>query len=103
MLLVMKKLKRLKGVLKEWNKLAFRSVEVALQQAHEEYDTTLNFFDEDIDSLEALEELNIKEVVLNTTMINRDMFVKQKFMNAWIHEGERNSKLMHSLYKGRIK
>lgn len=68
-LVLMKKWKRLKGALKEWNKIVFCSVEWTVQQAQEQYDAALKISNEGMGRIEALEELNTKDGVLNSAVL----------------------------------
>lgn len=51
---------------------------------------------------EALWSLNDKEAELIDAIIGKGNLMKLKYKSAWIKEGERNSKLMYSLYKNII-
>ncbi|KAL6565178.1 hypothetical protein OROMI_016628 [Orobanche minor] len=100
MLKLLEKLSRLKYTLKEWNKLEFGNIFDKIDEAQYAVDVAENNFDLDPNTLN-LVHLKKMNANLTLTLSMEEVFWKQKSHVKWIVEGERNSKLFHTIVKNK--
>ncbi|XP_057781613.1 uncharacterized protein LOC130999897 [Salvia miltiorrhiza] len=98
-LMVMLKLKRLKGVLRAWNKTGFGHVDMKLADlqndllriqgciSREGY--TDSYFDEEIS----------KQAEISTMLSRKNVHMQQQSRIAWLNDGDRNTAFFHRMLK----
>ncbi|VFQ83140.1 unnamed protein product [Cuscuta campestris] len=94
------KFKRLKVVLKAWNKESFGNIFSNLSQAEEKAKTAENIFSSDPTSANR-QSLYKAHAELQYANINELSYLKQKSHLNWMELGDRNSKFFQSYVKGR--
>ncbi|XP_057774812.1 uncharacterized protein LOC130993791 [Salvia miltiorrhiza] len=98
---VMMKLKRLRGVLKKWNKEVFGNVNTAIQDSS----AILLEIQEQIAREGYTDDLFKAEVAaqaeINISLSRKDNLLKQKSRVNWLHDGDRNSSFFHNMIKFR--
>lgn len=90
------KLKRLKGVMKEWNLLVFGNIHMHLKHDQLRFETAARISDEDPTDVA---KLNIMKDAMNSlgeTRLQHNTMLKQKSRNQWLTEGSSNSTFFHN-------
>ncbi|XP_057784939.1 uncharacterized protein LOC131002461 [Salvia miltiorrhiza] len=97
----MAKLRRLRGVLKSWNKEVFGNVDVAIRELGDNLATVQkNIANSGYNDELFNEEINA-QAKLNIILARKDDFLKQKSRITWLHDGDRNSSFFHNMIKFR--
>ncbi|XP_057797764.1 uncharacterized protein LOC131013653 [Salvia miltiorrhiza] len=98
---VMAKLRRLRGVLKSWNKEVFGNVDVSIRELGEK----LADVQERISASGYMDDLFNEEIAvqasLNVTLSRKNDLLRQKSKVTWLHDGDRNSSFFHNMIKFR--
>lgn len=103
LLKVMRKLQRLRGKIKRWNKIVIGDVHVKLAEAEDEFFQAQMDSDRNIDNIEALEKLNAKQIVLNEVVIKKGKIIRHTLHRKWIYKGERNTKMLLGQDKSKVR
>ncbi|XP_057791242.1 uncharacterized protein LOC131008375 [Salvia miltiorrhiza] len=98
---VMAKLRRLRGVLKSWNKEVFGNVDVSIGEMGDK----LAEIQERISASGYTDELFNEEIAaqagLNVILSRKNEFLRQKSRINWLQDGDRNSSFFHNMIKFR--
>lgn len=95
--------KKLKKVLKMWNQNVFGKVEEKIRTLEREFEEASLLANTLIDNIEVAQEDSRREMELMEAIENRDQLMRHKLKKQWIYDGERNSKLLHALYRDKMK
>ncbi|XP_026399701.1 uncharacterized protein LOC113295584 [Papaver somniferum] len=90
------KLKRLKGVIKEWNLRVFGNVHSRLKQDQLRFEAAALLSDENPDDITKLNIMKDVMDKLNDTRAQLNTMLKQKYRNKWLVEGSSNTNFFHN-------
>ncbi|XP_026416464.1 uncharacterized protein LOC113311889 [Papaver somniferum] len=90
------KLKRLKGVIKEWNLTAFGNIHSKLKQDQLRFESAALCSDEDPNDVSKLNLMKDVMARLSETRLQHNSMLKQKERNQWLVEGSSNATFFHN-------
>ncbi|XP_057811497.1 uncharacterized protein LOC131025722 [Salvia miltiorrhiza] len=103
LLKVMVKLKRLRSSLKGWNKEVFGHVDVDINQLQSDLERIQKNISTDGYSDTLFDAEVEAQARLSTTLLRKDLLLKQKSRIRWLNDGDRNTSFFHNSIKARRK
>ncbi|XP_026437256.1 uncharacterized protein LOC113335410 [Papaver somniferum] len=95
------KLKRLKGVIKEWNLTVFGKIHSRLKQDQLRFEYATLCSDEDPNDVSKLNLVKDVMARLSETQLQHNSMLKQKARNQWLVEGSSNTTFFHNSIRTR--
>ncbi|XP_026455672.1 uncharacterized protein LOC113356677 [Papaver somniferum] len=90
------KLKRLKGVIKEWNLRVFGNFHSRLKQDQLRFEAAALLCDENPDDITKLNIMKDTMAKLNDTRAQLNIMLNQKYRNKWLVKGSSNTNFFHN-------
>ncbi|XP_026442625.1 uncharacterized protein LOC113342238 [Papaver somniferum] len=90
------KLKRLKGLIKDWNLMVFGNIHSRLKQDQLRFEVAALRSDEDPNDITNLNLMKDAMSKLSETRLQHNTMLKQKARNQWLVEGSSNSTFFHN-------
>ncbi|XP_057790938.1 uncharacterized protein LOC131008050 [Salvia miltiorrhiza] len=96
---VMAKLKRLKHVLKDWNKNTFRKVDIMLADFQQELLEIQQIISRDGYTEDLFTKETQAQAKINVTLTKKSSFLQQKSRVKWLQDGDRNTTFFHNMLR----
>ncbi|XP_057803087.1 uncharacterized protein LOC131018376 [Salvia miltiorrhiza] len=98
---VMIKLKRLKSVLREWNRTTFGNLDAKLAEAQEELASVQARISREGYTDDNFDEEVTKQAAINTMLTRKNVQLQQQSRVKWLQDGDRNTAFFHKALRNR--